>query len=344
MTHMDYPLLWFSLLGVLWAAYFATDGFDLGAGMLLFSLGRTEKEKQAILESFGPLWNGNEVWLVTAGGATFAAFPAAYAVIFSSFYTPLLLVLFALIIRGVALEFREKLESPLWQALWDKTIFVGSAVPAILFGVFFGNIFQGLPMDTRGFSGSLTELLNPYALFVGLLFCVLFLVHGSLWIAFKTEGELATRAGDFARRFWMPLTATVVMFLIGSNFKTHLLVNYFQNPALLVFPLLSLLALVAVRFYLQKSAFFKAFCASGLNIILLTATGFVGLYPNLLPSRTDPVFSITVLNAASGLYTLKLMTCVAAIFVPLVILYQSWVYRIFRGKISPDKAGEDHYL
>ncbi|SEM58513.1 cytochrome bd-I ubiquinol oxidase subunit 2 apoprotein [Syntrophus gentianae] len=341
---MDYPLLWFVLLGVLWAVYFATDGFDLGAGMLLFSLGKTEEEKQALLESFGPLWNGNEVWLVTAGGATFAAFPAAYAATFSSFYVPLLLILFALIVRGVALEFREKLESPGWQAIWDATIFVGSAVPALLFGVFYGNIFQGLPMDHRGFSGPLTELLNPYALLVGLLFCVLFVVHGALWIAFKTEGDLSARAADLARRFWLPLAATVVLFIIGSGFKTRLFVNYFSNGALLVFPILAFLALFALSFYLQKSSYFKAFLASGLHILLLIATGFAGLYPNLLPSRIDPAFSVTIFNAASGLYTLKLMTGVAAIFVPLVILYQSWVYRVFRGKISTIRTEKDLYL
>lgn len=341
---MDYPLLWFALLGVLWAAYFATDGFDLGAGMLLFSLGKTEKEKQVLLESFGPLWNGNEVWLVTAGGATFAAFPAAYAVIFSSFYIPLLLVLFALIVRGVALEFREKLEVPDWQDAWNKMIFIGSVIPALLFGIFFGNIFQGLPMDNRGFSGSFSELLNPYALLVGVLFCVLFLVHGALWIAFKTEGDLSKRAEDFARRFWTPLAVAIVLFIIGSAFKTHLFVNYYRNGALLLFPVLSIAALFAIRFYLKKSACFKAFLASGLYIILFIATGFAGLYPNLLPSRTNPAFSVTVFNAASGLYTLKLMTVVAVIFIPLIVFYQSWVYRVFKGRISTTGGAQNLYL
>jgi len=341
---MDYPLLWFFLLGVLWTAYFVTGGFDLGAGMLLSSLGKTESEKQALLESYGPLWNGNEVWLITAAGATFAAFPAAYAVIFSSFYVPLLLILFALIVRGVALEFREKLASPGWQTVWNSTIIIGSAIPIFLFGVFFGNVFQGLPMDNRGFNGSLLQLLNPYALLIGLLFCVLFLVHGSLWIAFKTDGDLAIRAETLARRFWMPLAATVVMFFIGTGFKTHLFVNYIQNSALLVLPALLPPVLLAMRFFLKKSDCFKAFVASGLSIILIMAIGFVGLYPNLLPSNTDPAFSITISNAASGIYTLKLMTVVAAIFVPLILLYQSWVYRIFRGKISSVGTGENLYL
>jgi len=341
---MDYPLVWFALLGLLWAAYFATGGFDLGAGMLLSNLGKTEKEKQAILESFGPLWNGNEVWLVTAGGAMFAAFPAAYAVIFSSFYIPLLLVLFALIVRGVALEFREKLESPAWQATCDTGILLGSALPAFLFGVFFGNIFRGLPMDERGFSGPFMELLNPYALLVGVLFCVLFLVHGALWIALKTEGDLSARAGDFARRFWIPLMAAVILFVVGSGYDSRLPFAFFQNGALLIFPVLTLAALFAIKVHLQRSSHLKAFAASGLSILLLMASCFAGLYPDLLPSRTDPAFSITVSNAASGVYTLKVMTVVAAIFVPLIIFYQSWAYRVFRGKISPNGAGKSSYL
>ncbi len=245
--------------------------------------------------------------------------------IFSSFYIPLLLILFALIVRGVSLEFREKLTSPVWQNACNTAIVVSSAVTAFLFGVFFGNLFQGLPMDSRGFSGSLPELLNPYALLVGVLFCVLFLVHGALWIAFKTEGDISMRAEDFARRFWKPLAAAVILFVIGSGFKTHLFVNYFRNVALLVLPVLSFLALLAISFYLKKSACLKAFWASGLHIILLMASGFAGLYPNLLPARIDPAFSITIFNAASGPYTLKIMTVVAAVFIPLILFYQSWV-------------------
>jgi len=341
---MDYPLLWFVLWGVLWTAYFVTGGFDLGAGMLLFHLGKTEGKKQALLESFGPLWNGNEVWLITAGGATFAAFPTAYAVIFSSFYIPFLLILFALIVRGVALEFREKLSASTWQTVCNAAIVAGSAITAFLFGVIFGNLFQGLPMDNRGFSGSFPQLLNPYALLTGFLFSLLFLMHGALWIAFRTEGDLALRAAAFARHCWIPLATAIILFFLASGFKTYLFVNYLQNAGLIALPALSLLALAAVRFYLKKSAFLKAFVSSGLNVILLMATAFFGLFPNLLPSRTDPAFNITVFNAASNLYTLKIMTIVTAVFVPLILFYQSWVYRIFREKIPSEGSAENLYL
>jgi len=341
---MDYPLLWFVLWGVLWTAYFVTGGFDLGAGMLLFHLGKTAGKKQALLESFGPLWNGNEVWLITAGGATFAAFPTAYAVMFSSFYIPFLLILFALIVRGVALEFREKLSASTWQTACNAAIVAGSVITAFLFGIIFGNLFQGLPMDNRGFSGSFPQLLNPYALLTGFLFSLLFLMHGALWIAFRTEGDLALRAAAFARHSWIPLATAVILFFLFSGLKTHLFVNYLHNAFLFAFPALSLLALTAVMFYLKKSAFLKAFVASGLNVILLMTTAFFGLFPNLLPSLTDPVFNITVFNAASNPYTLKIMTVVAAIFVPLIIFYQSWIYRIFKEKIPAEGSGENLYL
>lgn len=341
---MDYPLLWYVLWGVLWTAYFVTGGFDLGAGMLLFKLGKTEHEKISLLESFGPLWNGNEVWLITAGGATFAAFPTAYAVIFSSFYVPLLLILLALIVRGVSLEFREKLTIPVWRVACDIAIATGSAAPAFLFGVFFGNIFQGLPMDSRGFSGVFLQLLNPYSLLCGILFCLLFLVHGALWIAFRTEGALSIRAATFAESYWKALVLAVILFLLSSVFKTHLFVNYLQNAILFILPALSLLALAALRYYLKRLAFLKAFVSSGLTIALLMATAFGGLFPNLIPSITDPVYNVTIFNSVSGLYTLKVMTAAAAVFVPLIVLYQSWIYRIFREKIPEVRTGEDLYL
>lgn len=341
---MDYQLIWFVLWGLLWAAYFATGGFDLGAGMLLPGLGKTEHEKEALLESFGPLWNGNEVWLVTAGGATFAAFPTAYAVLFSSFYIPLLLILFALIVRGVALEFREKLASQSWRKACDTAIVTGSVVPAFLFGVFFGNLFQGLPLDDRGYSGTFLQLLNPYTLLAGILFCVLFLSHGALWIAYRTEGDLSMRAATFARNYWPAVALAVILFFISSIFKTQLFANYLQNALLFLFPVLSLLSLAALRFYLKKSEFLSAFLFSGLNIILVMATALAGLYPNLLPSLSNPSFSITIFNASSGLYTLKIMTVAAAVFVPIILVYQLWVYRIFRHKIPAARTGEDLYL
>lgn len=196
---MNYHVIWFILWGVLWAAYFMLDGFDLGAGILYPFLGRDEAQKAAIRGSIGPVWDGNEVWLVTAGGATFAAFPAAYARLFSELYLAMLLILFGLIFRGVSLEFRSKGESPGWKRLWDDGFFLGSLVPALLFGVAFGNLFRGLPLDAKGYHGTLFTLLNPYGLLTGLLFVLLFLVHGSLWIALRGGDDL--REVRAARRF-----------------------------------------------------------------------------------------------------------------------------------------------
>src|SRR4030066_1804225 len=196
---MAFQVIWFILWGLLWAVYFMLDGFDLGAGMLHRFLGRNEAEKSAIRRAIGPVWDGNEVWLLTAGGATFAAFPSAYASLFSSLYSALLIILFALILRGVALEFRAKGESAAWGRSWDIALFLGSLLPALLFGVAFGNIFRGLPIDSQGYQGTLLGLLNPYGLWTGVFFVALFVVHGSLWLALKTAGDLGGRARGFAR-------------------------------------------------------------------------------------------------------------------------------------------------
>lgn len=337
---MDYAVLWFVLWGALWTAYFVTGGFDLGVGMLLYRLGKTEHEKGVLFQSLAPSWKGNEVWLIAAGGATFAAFPAACAVLSSSFPVPLLLILVALILRGVTLAFREKTLSPPWRKACDAAILIGSAAPAFLFGVFFGNLFQGLPMDGRGFSGSLRQLFTPYPLITGLLFCLLFALHGALWVAFRTEGEPAARAAAFARRSWIHLVIAMIVFFLASGFNASFSPAYLRHPAYLTLPLLCLLALTAIRFYVKKNAFFKAFIASGANLILLMTFGLAGLYPNLIPARPDPAFSISIYQAMAGLYTLKILTAAAAVFVPLIVLYQAWIYRVFRTRIPAERDEE----
>jgi cytochrome bd ubiquinol oxidase subunit II len=331
---MDFQITWFVLWGLLWAVYFMLDGFVLGAGMLHLYLPKREEEKQVSLHTLGPVWDGNEVWLVTAGGATFAAFPGTYALMFSYLYTALLLLLFGLIIRGVSLEFRSQSDNPAWKKGWDVALVVGSTVPALLFGVAFGNIFAGLPMDAAGYHGSLLSLLNPYGLITGVLFVLLFLVHGSLYLAIKTEGDLSRRAEALAGKLWVGLLAVAVLFLAATAWATHLYANFLRAPGWLAIPLLAVAALVGIRFFLAQKSPGKAFVASCVTIVMVVFTGVTGLFPNLIPSSLDPAQSLTIYNSSSSPYTLKIMTVVAFIFVPIVIAYKSWVYRIFRAKVT----------
>jgi cytochrome d ubiquinol oxidase subunit II len=335
---MSLQAFWFVLWGVLWAAYFALDGFDLGAGMLHGILGRTGAGKSAIRRSIGPVWDGNEVWLVAAGGVTFAAFPTAYALMFSFLYWPWLIILFALIFRGAALEFRSKLEGAAWARTWDAVLALASFVPALLFGVVFGNIFRGLPIDASGYHGTLLSLLNPYGLLTGALFVLIFSLHGALWIAMKTSGDLGARALRKAGALWTYLLIAAAGFLVSSHFSTGLARNYFESPAWLAVPILAVAALAGTRLMIGKKNATGAFLASGATIVLFMATGLVGLYPNLLPSRLDSAFGLTIFNASSSPGTLKIMSVVVLVFVPVAIAYQAWVYRVFRHKTD---AGED---
>jgi cytochrome d ubiquinol oxidase subunit II len=319
------------------------DGFDLGAGMIQRFVANDENERQAVLKSIGPVWDGNQVWLITAGGATFAAFPTTYALMFSYLYTALLIILFALIVRGVAMELRNKEQGKIWRKCWDWALFTGSIVPALLFGVAFGNIFQGLPMDADGYHGTLFSLLNTYGMVTGLLFLMLFLMHGALWVAHKTSGELSLRSAEFAQKSWVPLVAVAVTFLIGTKLTTHLYDNFIKAPVFLLFPVLAVAALVMIRIFIAKGKMLMAFFASCVTIVMICFTGITGLFPNLIPSSIDPRHSLTIFNSSSSVYTLKIMTVVALIFVPVVIAYQIWNFRVFRQKIDPADSGQEGY-
>ena len=331
---MELQIIWFVLWSVLWAVYFMLDGFVLGTAMLSGILGKTDMEKRILLNSVGPVWNGNEVWLITAGGATFAAFPTTYALMFSYLYTALLLLLFALIIRGVALEFRGKIDNASWKSSFDKAIIISGFVPALLFGVAFGNIFKGLPMDNAGYHGSLLMLLNPYGLITGTLFVLLFAVHGALYACVKTGGELSSRAKSLAGSLWIPLLFVVVIFLGYTKFETRLYDNYFRWPVFLLVPAIAVAALIAVKYFTARGAMLKAFAASCITILFVTFTGVAGLFPNLIPSSIDPAYNLTIFNSSSSPYTLAIMTFVALIFVPIVIVYKIWVYRLFGAKVE----------
>ena len=340
---MVLQVLWFVLWGVLWAVYFMLDGFDFGTGMLRNFLARDESEKQLALSSIGPVWNGNEVWLITAGGATFAAFPLTYASMFSFLYLPMLLILFSLILRGVSIEFRGKHDSRRWRSAWDWVLAVTSFTAPLVLGVGFGNIFRGLPMAMDGYRGSFFMLFNPYGLLTAVLFVVLFLQHGAVWLSMKTDGELSERSSRLAGSIWYAVLVVAVGFLVLTGFATKLYDNFFSNPALLVVPLLAVASLLGVKVLHAGGRKLGAFLSSCALIVLVVATGLVGLFPNLIPSSLDPGASLTIFNSSSGPYTLRLMTVVAAIFVPIVIVYQLLVYRFFRARMTPGAAGEEVY-
>lgn len=334
--------IWFFIWGLLWAVFFMTDGFDFGVGTLLPFLGKSEEDKRIMINTIGPLWDGNEVWLLTAGGVTFAAFPQVYAVMFSSLYSALMIILFALILRGVSFEFRSKVNSSAWRVVWDLCILVGSVLPALLFGVAFGNIFQGIAFDGDGiYRGTLFTLLNPYGLLTGVLFLLLFLEHGALWLCARTGGTLHGRAIATARGLWPVLLTVAVIFLVTTAFSTRLYDNYLAHPLLFVVILVTVLALLGIRWFLSRKAFFKAWFSSAVTIVGATFFGVIGLFPTLFPSSIDTAYNLTAYNASSSPLTLKIMLTVVIIFVPIVLIYQTWAYALFRKKITPENLAEE---
>jgi cytochrome bd ubiquinol oxidase subunit II len=337
---MSLQITWFVLWGILWSVYFMLDGFVMGAGILHNIIGKSDIDKRIMINTIGPVWDGNEVWLITAGGATFAAFPTTYALMFSYLYSALFILLFALIIRGVSYEFRGKVGEK-WKTGWDYAITIGNFVPTLLFGVAFGNIFHGLSMDAAGYHGSLTSLLNPYGLLTGVLFVSLFIVHGSLYLSIKTEGELSDRSRRFVGMAWPVLLIIAILFLVYTKFTTKLYDNFLNHPLLFIVPAGAVAALVLIRLLSARGKLLWAFSASCATIITLMSTCLIGLYPNLIPSSIDPIHSLTIYNSSSSPYTLKIMTVVAFIFVPIVISYKIFVYRIFRHKVTEADVLED---
>lgn len=329
--------IWFFLWGLLWAVYCLTDGFDLGAGVLLPFIGKTEEERQKIYSAIGPLWNGNEVWLISAGGVTFAAFPLVYSVMFSSLYSALMLLLFGLIVRGVAVDLRGKSDSPVWKRRWDLLMFLGSLIPTILLGAAFGNIFKGLPIDKNGvYQGSFFTLLNPYGLMAGILFLLMFMTHGSLWLTMRSDGDLRERTASLAKKLWLFYVIAVVIFLIMTVFYTELFKNYVTYPILFLELIAAVIFLLGIRFYISKREYFKSWLSSALGILCIVFFGIIGLYPNMFPSSLDKAYSLTAHNASSSPLTLKIMLVVAILFVPIVLLYQGWAYKTYMAQLKEE--------
>jgi len=331
---MSFQSVWFLLIAVLWVGYFILEGFDFGVGMLLPFVSRNEADRRAVLTTLGPVWDGNEVWLLVAGGATFAAFPEWYATLFSGFYLPLFLILVALIVRGLSFEYRSKYGKPQWRKRWDIAIFVGSALPALLWGVAFANIVRGVPLEKASsgsieYVGGFFNLLNPYALLGGVVTLTVFLTHGAHFLALKTAGEIRVRAHALAIRLGLVAAVAAVAFLVWSNMMLPSI-----NTKFLVLSILTALfwvGAVAANFKAREG---WAFIASSVAIATFVSGLFVALYPRVMPSSRGSQFDLTITNASSSDYTLKVMTVVAVIMTPIVLVYQGWTYWVFRKRVS----------
>ena len=334
--------IWFFLVAFLLTGYVVLDGFDLGAGVLYPFIARSEEEKRVVRASIGPIWDGNEVWLVTGAGAIFAAFPMVYAMTFSGFYLAIMLVLFGLILRAVSLEFRHRDTS--WSKVWDGAFFLGSLVPSILVGCALGNVIRGVPMDANGdYTGTFLELLNPYSLLVAVTGLFLIVQHGAAWLALKSEGELHARAVKYRRvTFWVCAVLAVATSVATIATVSRASDNVFGRPAGWFFLVLLVLALGYTIWQMMKEGGeLKSFLGSAVIIIALAGIAAVGNFPEMVPARgTPPETSLTVTNAASGHLTLQVMLIVALIFCPIVLVYTAVVYRTFRGKT---KAADAEY-
>ncbi|GEP32313.1 cytochrome c oxidase assembly protein [Nocardioides szechwanensis] len=327
---MELTTVWFILIAVLWVGYFVLEGFDFGVGMLLPVIGREENERRVLINTIGPVWDGNEVWVLVAGGATFAAFPEWYATLFSGFYLPLLLILVALIVRGLAFEYRAKRDEAQWRARWDLAIVIGSAVPALLWGVAFANILRGVPIDAdMEYAGGFFNLLNPYALLGGLTTLLLFLTHGAVFISLKTDGRVREHARELALKIGVAAAAVTVVFLGWTQIDTGTVGSAVAFAVAAVALVGGLLAVLAGR---EGWAFIGTFVAIGLGVAGL----FLALFPDVMPTTLADGTGLTTANAAATDYTLKIMTVVAVIFTPVVLAYQAWTYWVFRRRISVD--------
>ena len=339
-AYTGFEVFWFVLIAILWAGYFVLEGFDFGIGIMLGVLGHGDDlDRRVLINTIGPVWDGNEVWLLVAGGATFAAFPNWYATLFSGFYLPLFLILAALIFRGVAFEFRAKRAFPAWRLAWDHAIFWGSLLPALLWGVAFANILRGVPISANyNYLGSFFNLLNPYSLLGGVTTLLLFSLHGAIFASLKTTGDLRARATRTAMYLAPVATAAILAFLSWTYVNAHNVHNTGLVPPFV--PILALAGVAVVGWLLREKLEGWAFVAMAVGLICLVATIFLNLYPRVMVSSISPAYSLTISNAASAPYTLKVMTIVALIFTPLVLVYQGWSYWVFRARVQRPAQGE----
>ena len=331
---MSFETVWFLLIAVLWIGYFILEGFDFGVGMLLPFVSRNEADRRAVLTTLGPVWDGNEVWLLVAGGATFAAFPEWYATLFSGFYLPLFLILISLIVRGVSFEYRSKYGKAQWRQRWDVAIVISSAIPALLWGVAFANIVRGVPLEKSAegnieYVGGFFNLLNPYALLGGVVTLTVFLTHGAVFLSLKTAGGIRDKAHEIAKLSGLVAAVAAVVFLLWTNLMLPSI-----NATVLTLSIVVALLWVAgmATNFIRREGW--AFIFSAATILTFVTTLFYALYPRVMPSSLGAQFDLTIRNASSTAYTLKVMAVVAAVMTPLVLLYQGWTYWVFRKRVS----------
>jgi len=318
-------IIWLLLIGLLFIGYAVLDGFDLGAGVL-YLFAKDEEEKKTILRSIGPFWDGNEVWLLTAGGALFAAYPAVYAATFSGFYLAMMLVLFGLIFRAVSIEFRNQIDLRIWKNIFDIGFVAGSFLPAILYGVAVGNIVRGLPLDANyNYTGTFFDLLNPYALGVGLNGLFMFVTHGAIFLAMRTEGEFAKKAKSWAKISYWPYLGLFIGISLWSFISHH------RGPFVLSpwVNITALLGMIALRVFINFNQFGRALLCSGAVMMGIMLTVGIGIYPYWVPPLYEGGISLTVFNSSSSFNTLISMLIIAVIGMPIVIIYNIYIYKLF---------------
>ena len=336
MSYEFLQILWFMLIAVLWIGFFFLEGFDFGVGMLLPFLGKKDEERRAIINTIGSVWDGNEVWLLTAGGATFAAFPHWYATMFSGFYLALFLLLVGLILRGISFEYRSKDSNPAWRHRFDWMIAIGSFLASLLLGAAFANLARGVPInENMMYTGNLFTLLNPYGLIGGLTTVTVFLLHGANFLGLKLDGELRERVVAMSKKIYVAAVVISTLLLISTYFYTDIRTKLGINPG--ITPIASYVALLVTIYFINRKMEGWAFIMTALHIVLTQVTFFALMFPRVMVSSTNPAYSLTIYNASSSQYTLTVMSIVALIFVPIVLAYQGWTYYMFRKRITTDK-------
>ncbi len=325
---MDLTILWFCIVGFLFVGYFVLDGFDFGVGMSLPFLGKDDTDRRVLINTIGPVWDLNETWVIVAGAAMFAAFPEWYATLFSGFYLPLLLILAALILRGVSFEYRHQRPEAAWKKRFDRMIVIGSAVPAFLWGVAFANIVRGVPLDAgNNYTGTFFDLLNPYALLGGLTTLLLFFTHGVVFVTLKTDGDIRQRARTLAVRSGVVTIVVAASFLLWTSLA-------YGTPASMILSLVAAVTLIAAFLANLRGREGLAFGLMALTIGVAVLSLFFALFPDVMPASNDPANSLTIENASSSAYTLTIMSWVALIFLPLILAYQGWTYWVFRKRVT----------
>jgi cytochrome bd ubiquinol oxidase subunit II len=336
MSYEFLQILWFILIAVLWIGFFFLEGFDFGVGMLLPFLSKKDNERRAIINTIGSVWDGNEVWLLTAGGATFAAFPHWYATMFSGFYLAFFLLLVGLIIRGISFEYRSKDANPAWRNRFDWMIASGSFLSSLLLGAAFANLARGVPIDENMmYTGNLFTLLNPYGLIGGLTTVTVFILHGANFLGLKLEGELRERVHALSRKIYIGAVVITSLLLVTTYFYTDISSKLGINPG--ITPIASYLALLVTILFINRRMEGWAFIMTALHIVLTQVTFFMLMFPRVMISSTSAAYSLTIYNASSSQYTLTVMSVIALIFVPIVLVYQGWTYYMFRKRITADK-------